>query len=130
MLRSILSVVVGYLSIAVATMLSTWLLTVAFGLPLQPADPSFRPPTPYVAASLVSGFAIAILGGFVAARIAPRSPRRHALVLAALVLAFGVMFSLMNRTGPHPGWYLLLLPIVGFLGVVLGGRMGERRKSQ
>lgn len=124
MLRSIISVVVGYLSIAIVTMLSTGLLASAFGLPLKPADPSFRPPTPYVAANLCAGFVCAMLGGVVAARLAPRSPQAHALVLAGAALAFGVLFGIMNRTGPHPGWYLVLLPIVACVGVAIGGRLG------
>jgi hypothetical protein len=65
----------------------------------------------------------AILGGWLAARIAPSSPYAHAAALAAIV----AVISLPSATGApapaHPGWYPAALGLVAVLGVLLGGKL-------
>lgn len=121
MFRSILSVFLGYVALAVTTMLSGILLCLAFKLPLNPEAPTFKPPTAYILINLVCGLLAAMLGGFVAARLAPAAPRKHAAVLGAMVLVFGILYAVSGRNGPQPMWYLTALPVVGAAGVMLGG---------
>ena len=117
MLRSIVAVLVGYAAMAIATIVGILLLSVAFGLPLDPEASKTSPPTAYVLANLVVSFGCAFLGGWTATRMATRSPQTHALVLAALVFVLGILYAIAGRGGPQPLWYLAALPVVGFLGI-------------
>ena len=121
MLRSIVAIVVGYASMAVATIVGVLVLSMAFGLPLDPETAKASPPTAYVLANLVVSFGCAFLGGWVAARIGSRAPLKHALVLAALVFVLGILYAVAGRGGPQPGWYLAALPIVGAAGIASAG---------
>lgn len=74
--------------------------------------------TSYLVANLVLSFAAAVAGGFACAWIA--GPLRLAAVgvLAVIVLALGL---LMEGGGGQPGWYPVLIPLLGVLGVGIGG---------
>jgi hypothetical protein len=125
MLRSILAVVVGYVVMAVVVMIGVAGLTVAFPEYAQAPQTGVVPTIPMVL-ELVWGFASAIVGGIVVARIARRSPRRHAAVLAAIVLLLGAVYGLTMDLGPLPTWFRVALPPVGAIGVLIGGRIGRR----
>lgn len=67
--------------------------------------------------------AIAVLGGIVVARLAPRAPVRHALLLAAIGLVLGgmgVVVALTHDLGPvwYPIALALLSPPAGIGGAV------------
>lgn len=69
----------------------------------------------------------AVLGGWIAARIARRSPRVHAMIVAGLLLCGGVANMLML---PHPLW-VWVAGIAAFLaGGCIGGRLAERGLSK
>jgi hypothetical protein len=109
------------------------------------ADRAFQPGSYevsmlWVAISLALGFGAAVLGGWVAAAIArdARGPK----VLAGFVLILGLLLALpamTTRVEPGqrtaevgnmaamqqartPPWVALLNPIIGALGVIVGGR--------
>lgn len=65
----------------------------------------------------------ALAGGFVAARLAPAWPTRHAAVIAGLL----TVASLMNLSAlPHPAWFWVAnLAIVAAVPMA-GARLGER----
>src|SRR5262245_3034518 len=121
MLRSILSILAGYGTLTLATMLGILGLAKAFGLPLDPRTTSETPSKAYMGWNLAVSFAAALLGGFVAARLALASPRPHALLLGALVLALGAAYAVHGRGGVRPAWYLVVLPVVGAAGCAAGG---------
>lgn len=131
MLRSILAVILGYVAMIAATLVTSGVLAVVLVGGVPNAESRGTPPTSYIVANLIAGAACAVAGGWVAARLAPARPRLHAAVLAALTLGLGVQFAVSQRGGPHPGWYLVLLPVVGALGVMLGGalRRAPRRAA-
>ena len=77
---------------------------------------------------LLAGWGLgALLGGWIAARVARRSPRAHAMIVAVLLLCGGVANMLML---PHPLW-VWIAGIVAFLaGGCIGGRLAERGLSK
>jgi hypothetical protein len=117
-LRSIAAVVAGFLALVVLILASTPIL-VRLLLP----EPGQRPTAAYLIANLLTGFAFAAVGGWVAARLAPRAPVVHAGAMAAIVLGVGVVTAAQGgaaRSG-QPTWYAWTLPFVGAAGVLLGG---------
>jgi len=65
----------------------------------------------------------AILGGWLAARIASFAPYGHAAVMAA-VIAVGSITTVTGAPAPaYPGWYSSVLGLVAVLGVLLGGKL-------
>ena len=128
MLRSILAVLAGYVAMTLATMIGIVILAWAFGHPLNSTATQSAPSTPYVLCNLVLSLAGAVLGGWTTARIASRSPVRHALALGAVVLVLGVAYAAKDWGGVQPGWYLVVLPLLGGSGIVAGGVFGAARK--
>ena len=84
MLRSIGAVVAGYFVFAVAAAL---LFQLSGQAPHEPATTAFK------IASVAWGAAFAMIGGWLAARVARGRPLRHALAVGALI-AFGALVSL------------------------------------
>lgn len=139
-MRLIGSVVLGYLAMALAVMVG---LTVAY-IALGP-DRAFEPgawdvSTVWIVLHIVVGFAAAVLGGWLARLVArgPGGPRVLASVVVVLGLALALAALLGDaaavpaRTGDvgafeamqvaqTPLWIMLLNPVVGALGVLLGG---------
>ncbi len=129
MLRSILSILAGYGTLTLATMLGLLGLAKAFGLPLDPRRTSETPSKASMHWNLAVSFAAALLGGFVAAHLALAAPRPHALVLGALVLALGAAYAVQGRGGVRAAWYLMVLPGGGAAGCAAGGLLEAALKS-
>jgi peptidoglycan/LPS O-acetylase OafA/YrhL len=126
-LRSVLAVVVGYLVMG----LFTSLLIVASAALLD------GPPTQAFALSnlAISVFG-AVLGGFVAGRLAPSRPLAHGIGLGALAFAVGAGYQVVRLVakldaagGPEPAYYLLALPVIALVGCSLGGVLEQRRRA-
>ncbi len=83
-------------------------------------------PTPgYLVFNVLYSFAAATAAGFVAALIAGRKPLQHGLVLAAIMLAFGI-FSYRRYAGLQPLWYQFMMLVVPPLCVMLGALIEAR----
>jgi MFS family permease len=75
--------------------------------------------------------AFTILGGYVAARLAPRNARRHVLVLGILgSIAATIGLVATWNAGLGPRWYPVLLLITAMPCVWAGGRLSTRTMSQ
>jgi hypothetical protein len=147
MVRSILSVVVGYAVLAI-------LVTLSFAPIFMAPEFAFRPgtceaSTAFTIFSLVTSFIAAIVGGLVAAVVARKGARFPVRVLASLILAFGLISAIagqfaekpvvsseevarmtpMQRAekGQEPTSYAFLLPFIGCGGVLLGGTIRNRK---
>lgn len=129
MLRSVLSVVMGYVAIVLSTVIVVMLAARVMGLPLDPSQATTPPPQSYILGNLVLGTLCAALGGYVTGHIAFRAPMRHAFVLTAIVLVAGLVYALTDSSPAHPRWYLAMLPITGAIGVVLGGMLAAGTAS-
>lgn len=108
---------------------------------------SFRPESwevapAWVVAAVVLGLLAAVVGGWVCAKTGATRRAIHILigiiVLMAVVSALPdatvvteartpdvTMFEAMSRAR-QPGWLLVVNPLIGILGVALGGRLGGK----
>jgi hypothetical protein len=107
---------------------------------------SFEPSTGWIVMSLVGNLLIAIAGGFVCALIAKggKAPLVLAVVVFALGLAFAIPAVVANRANPNlvrsgtvtlteamqkvrePLWVPFSAPVIGAVGVLIGGRLKKR----
>jgi len=117
MVRSIVGVVAGFLAMALLTMIATAIAAKA--MLAAGGDPP-RPTPPYLAVNLAYSAAFAVLAGYLSAVIAARAPVGHALVLAGLLLAMGILSFTLNQPG-QPRWYAATLIGLGPFGALLGG---------
>lgn len=140
MVRHLAGAVAGYLAMAIFI-----IVTFAAAFPLLGIDRLFAPGTYdasmfWIALSFALGLAGAVIGGVVSASVG-RSPRA-VYMLAVLVLLFGVASAAAGmrdatRGGVRPAgatmtdamsfarqpvWVMVVNPLVGVAGVLLGGR--------
>ena len=118
-LRSILAVFSGFLTMAVAVMLLTPL---AVKLMHQKVG---APTSGYLAVNVAYSLLAAVAGGFVTARIALSHPLLHGVLLAAFMCAMGALSYVRNR-GMQPLWYQVLLFFVPPLCAIAGAALGTR----
>lgn len=121
MARSILSVIAGYLVMAIAIMI---LFAVWFG-----GDLEATPTTAFLLFSLVYGFAAATAGGYVTALIAGRAEINHAAALAALAVVMGIV-SVITAAGREPVWFQIANMVVVVAAILLGGSLRARQVLQ
>ena len=117
-LKSIGAVIVGFMAIVVLVLTTTPLF-----VRLMLKDPSRPPTAAYLTVNLLMGFAFAVVGGWIAAHLAPAGALWHAIALAVGVLVLGVATAAQGgavRAG-QPQWYAWTLPFIGATGAVLGG---------
>ncbi len=115
--RSILALVAGYVSMAVVVVA----LTVLIKRKAPEWIGSVGKPNPtYIYANLFYSFGAAMIGGFVTALLAPRAPLAHAWALAGIVFGLAVVSAVQSRN-EQPRRYQNALAIIGPLGAVFGG---------
>ncbi|WP_420633215.1 hypothetical protein [Candidatus Palauibacter sp.] len=125
LLRGVAAVILGFLVLTFGSVIAGRLLIsvtdVGSGLTLTDS---------FIAASLGSRLALAALAGFVTARVAPRAPRVHAGVLAAVLTFFSLAaIAGLTRSGDPvgPSWYPIATLFIGPAGVLAGGSLRRRR---
>ncbi len=146
--RIIVGVILGYVVIFVCLFVMFTAAYMAMG-----TDGAFQPGTfdvsgKWVATSFVVGFVAAIVGGFVCAAVAPAS--KAPAWLAGLVLVLGLlmalpvlfpaetsepevrggevtMFDSMSKA-KRPAWVALADPVVGAVGILLGGSLKKKKR--
>lgn len=127
--RSILAVIVGMLVAFVVIGVIE-----AIGIKLYPpprgATPTDRESLKALVASmplaaklcmLLAYAAGSVAGGWMAALLAPRAKRMHAMIVAALLFGAGLM-NLM--TIPHPAWFWVASSLIYWLGAWSGAQAG------
>ena len=134
----------GYLTIAVAVFLSLATAYALLGPEFVFREASNMATLPWSLASLLCGFAGALVGGYVAGRLG-KTPEGFGMLIwfvmiLGLVLAVYAMtdrtamlsnldssewsFLEASRREVHPIWFYFVLPLLGGLGVLWGGRTG------
>lgn len=121
MLRSILAILAGHLTmiLGVTSTLAILMFAARDQLPREPGP--FHGPAWILWVEIVSGLAVAVLGGYVCALVARRRELLHGLVLAGIVLALGLLSAAME-SGMKPLWSSIAVTAVGVLGVIAGAR--------
>ena len=126
-LRSIVAVVVGYLSLSICVMV---LLVVALAL-----VPAWQGTVTggYLATNIMLSIISAAIGGWVCARLAPSRPLLHGNILGLIALALGILYALSpmedgGRSQP-PGWYAPMLAMLAWPSVVLGTQIYIRTEQ-
>ncbi|QEE30818.1 hypothetical protein FTW19_24145 [Terriglobus albidus] len=114
-LRSVMSVMVGFLALNIVRSLESNLLQLVFAGKAETSG--------YLIASIAVLLVAAMVGGFVAAIIAPYKPILHAGVVAAILFGFSVNAFFKLQNGPQPVWYLLTLTIATPAAVIVGAAM-------
>jgi hypothetical protein len=123
-MRSVLSVVLGYVVMLVAVLAGQVAFTaLGSGLTVQPGE---QPDAVYFVFNLSTGFFFLIIGGYVTAILAGRSELKHALGLAALSIAM-CMISMVKYAGDQPLWYSIALMFLSIPGSLIGGHYRVRQ---
>jgi len=125
--RSVLAVLAGLVAIFALSMAMDELM---YALGVFPRPPRITyETTPYLIATAYRA-AIGVIGCWVAGRLAPIRPMRHALILGGigvLLSGAGVAASLAADMGPI--WYPVALMAVTLPCAWLGGRFAERGRA-
>ena len=118
MVRSVLAVALGYVVMLVAQLGGDTALTaLAPSIMPQPGEP---PDPAYFAFRLGTGFFFIAIGGYMAALLAGRSEMKHALSLAALSIAAGILEA-YYFAGEQPLWYTIALMFLSIPSALVGG---------
>ena len=118
-LRSVAAVASGLGFMAATVRVGVLLASALVGTP-QPSNAGL---TAYLVLNLVICGAGAILGGWLAARIASFAPYAHAAVMAAIVAVLSVGTATGVPAAGSPSWYPSVLGLVAVFGVLLGGKL-------
>jgi len=126
-LRSVAAIAAGY-GVMSLTVIGGIILAASLFIPggaraMAGGPPSTGLPAAYLAANLATGALGAVLGGWLAARIAAFAPFGHAIVLAAMVAVLTIGSAMSVPTGPQPGWYPMAIGVIGVAGVLAGGTL-------
>jgi hypothetical protein len=125
--RSIIAIVVGFLVIGV--------LAIGTDAILKSAVPGIFGPddrvdsVPWLFAIQLYVFVYAVFGCWLAARLAPDRPMRHALILGVLGLVFNIAgtIALWDKM---PAWYHILALALVMPAAWVGGRIREQQLAR
>ena len=115
-LRSVAAIVVGLGFMAATVTVGTLVASALIGDGAMPL-------AAYLSVNLAVCGIGAILGGWLAARIASFAPYGHAAVMAAIVAVLSITSAPGAPATAYPGWYPSALGLVAVLGVLLGGKL-------
>jgi hypothetical protein len=145
MLRAILSVIAGYLTLAVVVMATFMVALPALGTERVLAPGTYYPSPLWLVTSFALGLLAAVIGGWVCALIA--RAMKPPMALAVLVVVLGLLAAIFQMVSPgekptiregdvditeamknarQPAWVAFLNPFVGAAGVLIGARLARR----
>jgi hypothetical protein len=141
-MRTTLGVIAAFILMAAATFglsIAPWYF---LGLDRVMLPGRFETTTAVTGYSVLVGIAAALAAGWACARITGSRNAVIALAVFAFVAGFGNFFG--QRAKPEPGaraagltvgqamtqrkepaWFTLLMPCVGLVGIIVGGRVGQ-----
>jgi hypothetical protein len=123
--RSTGAVVLGFLAVVVLSLGTDEVLHLLRVYPPW-GQPMFEPRLNLLALSY--RIAYSVLGSYIAARLAPRNPMRHALVLGiiGLILSLPGAIFITTHTDLGPAWYPISLVVTAVPCAWLGGILYQR----
>jgi hypothetical protein len=123
-LESAVAVLLGLLAIVVLSGVTNEVLY------LLGADPAWDEPNSnpgLILLALSYRIAYTVVGGYIAAKLAPYARMRHAWALGVLELAVGGIRAITTFSGPS--WHLVVLALAALPSAWLGGVLQRRRQS-
>ena len=127
LLRSVAAVILGFAVLTFGSVIAGRLLLSSIGIESEAA-----PSTTFIAASLCARAVVTILAGFLTALAAPRAPRLHAGVLAAILVFFSIAsIAGLTASGESygPTWYPIAMLVIAPAGVLLGGTLRPKPRQ-
>lgn len=126
--RSIVAVVAGFLAVAGLSLATDQLFHVLdvyppWGQPMYDSGDNVL--------ALSYRVIHTVLGGFITARLAPRSPMRHVMFLGIIGLVAGSAGAIgaLAIGGLGPNWYPIAIAVTAFPCVWFGGVLAARRRT-
>lgn len=128
MMRSILSIIAGFILIGVLAFGADAVVRVAMpGWTLSPTGRVESAPVLLFITAYV--FVFAVFGCYITAWLAPHSPMKHALILGLLGLLFNIVGTIM-MWHTAPAWFHIVNLILVMPASWLGGRLREAQLHQ
>ena len=115
--RSVGSVVAGLAAATLTVVIMTWIVVQL----MLDGDMAAAPTTAYLGVNLAYSLFAAVLGGWLAARIAAHKPVLHAGVVGAVMLLLALAGDADPPQGGVPGWYNPAVGVIGAVGALIGG---------
>ncbi len=119
--KSIFAVIVGFLTVVVLSV-GTDLILHRIGI--MPNTPTLFATGPLLLATAYRTV-YTVLGGFVTARLAPRNPMRHAIILGCIGIVAGSAGAIANAA-LGPAWYAWGLVVEAIPCAWIGGRLAKK----
>ena len=149
MLRSILAVIVGYIAMFILQVVAFMAIYSFVGPDWSFKPASYQASTRWTLMQFAVIFVTALIAGLICAAIARGG--KAPLALAAVALVLGFLLAVLSITlrpadthevragnvsnteamnkARHPTWVVFLGPVIGAVGVVIGGKLRRRAKS-
>ena len=122
-LKSIVSVIAGFLIVVVLSMGTDWILETLYIFP--PVSDQGLFVTWMLAFALLYRTIFTVLGGYVTARLAPNMPMRHVIILAIFGTMGGIA-GIFTGWDLSAHWYPIALALLAFPSVWIGGKIATR----
>lgn len=127
--RSVAAVLLGFVAVVVLSLVTDQVLHVLevyppWGQPMH--DPGLN------LLALSYRIVYTVVGGYIAASLAPHSPMRHVLILGVIGLALGAAGAIgtITRYDLGPDWYPIALALTALPCTWLGGVLHRRRQAE
>ena len=151
MVRVVLGVIVGYLVAAIVSMIGIVVVWSILGASGAFKTGTVEASTPWSIGVLAGGFVAAIVGGLVAAVVGGARAGTAVKALAGLILILGFAMAALQLAAPKPeppdkdsatftfmeagqyarspNWYNFSLPVIGAIGVLIGGGLRKGKAA-
>lgn len=122
LVRSLAAIIVGVGFLAATTTVADLVASVAFGESREGITAPASPAGYFYVSLIILGMG-AVIGGWLAARIASFAPYGHAAAMAAIVAVVSIEVTTGAPLPGQPGWYPSALGLVAVVGILLGGKL-------
>ncbi|QQS40285.1 MAG: hypothetical protein IPM63_13080 [Acidobacteriota bacterium] len=148
MLWKILGVIIGYVVMVAFIFMTFSAFYLAIGADMAYEPGSYQVSMLWIAVSTVLGFIAALIGGYVCKRLSGSSGTVK--VFAGIVLILGIIIGIYQAVSPQPAqeartaevsnteamqksqmplWVAFMNPLIGAVGIVIGGGLGPGNKE-
>ncbi|HUN24285.1 MAG TPA: hypothetical protein PK299_14235 [Anaerolineales bacterium] len=129
MLKSIFAILLGFLLIYI--LVGIWsaaynAILIGAGMNISEAMQDLS--TTSIIVDAMGALLAAFCGGWVTANVAGKNAFAHAAILAGILFMLGIVSAIL-QPNPQMVWYGWLLPFLGVVGVLLGGKSATRTRS-